>query len=305
MTSFLFKVSLFVVLLLALMAGLFGISMKSYFKSKNVYAKKNILTQKAPSCKNYTLILGNSHAQFAFNTTLLSANGINMAAPSQGMMEDYAILNHAFRLNPAISNVTLAYSYHSNANILYESIRDEEVNRMFEYAYAYNIKYPTSAYTPQKCLKLLSNWAVYVTKRPGARNDLDLWGNTKAPCSPQTYAITGVRERVEQHFNLRTTTQHTANPYFDSIRIFCNQHQIPLTIIIPPYTRSYMNELQKQQPDAYTFIDQLVAQPTKTFTLYDCRNLFQNQEASFFKDPDHLSPCGRDSFSVYLNSIKK
>lgn len=303
MTSFLIKVSLFAGLLLAILACFFILSSSTYFKNKNVYIKKSILTQKAPTCQNYILALGNSHAECAINTPLITKNGINMAAPSQGMQEDYAILKKAYSLNANIRNVILVYSYHSNTNILHSSTRDEEINRMFEYAYAYNIKYPRGAYTPKKCLGLLANWAVHITKRPSPRNDLDAAGNLNTVCKAQTYTITGVEERVDQHFSKRTQINNTQNPYFDSIRIFCNQHQIPLTVIVPPYTRSYMNALEKLQPEAYAFINELVAKPAQSYTLHDCRTLFENQETTFFKDPDHLSPCGRDSFSVYLKQL--
>jgi hypothetical protein len=303
MMSFLIKVSLFTGLLLAILAGIFTVSSSSYFKYKNIHIKKNILEQKAPSYRNYMLVLGNSHAEFAINTTIITPNAINMAAPSQGMMEDYAILKQAYSLNPNIRNTILTYSYHSNTNRLHTSTRNEEVNRMFEYAFAYNIKYPPGAYTPQKYLELLANWAVYITKRPSPRNDLDAAGNLNTVCAPESVTLTGENERVDQHFSNRTQIIHTQNPYFDSIRNFCNQHQIPLTIIIPPYTRSYTNILAKQQPEAYAFINQLVAQPTQTYTVLDCRNMFQKQETRFFKDPDHLSPCGRDSFSVYLKQL--
>jgi hypothetical protein len=303
MMSFLIKVSLYSGLLIAVLACFFTFTSSSYFKNKNVYIKKNILTQKASSYQNYILVLGNSHAECAINTTKITPNSINMAAPSQGMQEDYAILKQAYTLNPNIRNIILTYSYHSNTNILYSSTRDEEVNRMFEYAYAYNIKYPRGAYAPKKCLGLLANWSVHTTKRPSPRNDLDAVGNLNTICKPQTYTITGVNERVNQHFSKRTQIKHTQNPYFDSIRVFCNQHQIPLTVIVPPYTRSYMNVLEKQQPEAYAFINELVAKPSQSYNLHDCRTLFQNQETTFFKDPDHLSPCGRDSFSVYLKQL--
>ena len=233
----------------------------------------------------------------------MNQQGINMAAPSQGMMEDFAILKQAFQLNPTINKVALVYSYHSNTNVLHFSTRYEEVIRMFEYANAYAIKYPSGAYTPKKCLSLLSNWGVYITKRPGARNDLDPFGNLNDACKAETFKITGISERVEQHFKQRSVISNKPNIYFDSIRNFCLTHGIPLTVVITPYTQAYTNELKRQQPKAYSFLNTLANTNSSSYKLIDCRNLFINQEEYFFKDADHLSPCGRDSFSTYIQNL--
>lgn len=303
MKSFLLKLSTAILLLLFLLGGLFFGTRSWYYQRKNIYAKKNILTQQAPKQNNYLLVLGNSHAQFAINTSLMKSGGINMASPSQGMQEDFAILKQAYQINPKIGQVLITYSYHSNTNLLYNSTRDEEINRMFEYNYAYKIDYPKNAFTVKKQLGHLSNWAIFITKAPANRNDLDQLGNLKEACIPQTFTISGVKERVAQHFNNQELISNTPNPYFDSIRTFCQNKQIPFTVVIPPYTQAYTNELKETQPQAFAFINQLATQTSPFYKIIDCRNIFNKYESSFFKDTDHLSPCGRDSFSVFLINL--
>lgn len=303
MKSFVLKLSSLILLLLFLIGALFFGTRSTYYKRKNIYIKKNILTQLAPKQDNYLLVLGNSHAQYAINTSLMNKGGINMASPSQGMQEDFAILKQAYQLNPKIGQVVITYSYHSNANLLYNSTRDEEINRMFEYNYAYNMDYPTKAFSIKKQIGHLSNWAIFLTKVPSNRNDLDRMGNMKEACKQQTFTISGVKERVAQHFNHQDLVSNKTNPYFDSIRTFCQNKQIPLTVVIPPYTQAYTNELKATQPQAYAFINQLASLTSQYYKIVDCRAIFNNNEASFFKDTDHLSPCGRDSFSLYLQHV--
>lgn len=306
MKVFLFKVSFFVILLLALTTCLFLLNQKTYFKSKMIYAKKNILTHKTQGKKDYLLALGNSHSYDGFNSNILANVGLNLASPSQGMMEDYAILKLAFKTNPSIGKVIMAYSYHSNANRLHLSTRSEEINRMFEYAYAYNINYPKEIYTPKKILNLLANWAVYITKQPENRIELDSLGNSNAHCKQKLNIITGINERVNQQFSNRSENINTQNPYFDSISNFCLNHQIPLIVVLAPYTQAYMDRVKQIQPEAYNFIDKMANKQSSLYTLIDCRNLFKNNESLYFKDADHLSPCGRDEFSTYLkNKMQK
>lgn len=267
-----------------------------YFEGRVPVIKQKLLLDVKNHQDSIGLILGSSHSFYGINASMLDGRWMNMASVSQGFQEDHTILLRAVHEKLPVSRVILPVSYFSNGYALSDSPLPGERNRCLDYSLAYGVNYPF--------LGIPTWYAHYVGLIKGLfgrdkGHQFDFSGNLVETCSSTDTMINNALQAYQEHASSSDFTN--INTYLDSIISICTQKNIRVYLLVMPFSRSYLELMETRHFNTYlTQIKQrYVSAP---MCLIDERSLFvQKNPSRFFRDADHLSPCGRDTFSVLLN----
>ena len=263
-----------------------------YTETRVPVIKYNLYHQKFNNFDTVSFVLGSSHTFYGIDSKLLDGNVYNFASISQSLMEDYAILSHI--RNP-IKRIIIPISYFTNWHYLYKTPIAGEKLRTIDYQTTYKINYPSylSAKDGAFFISKLSKSLFKTAER------FDSKGNIVGQCDNSGAKIQDAKTAFERH-NLGNNFEKI-HPYLDSINNFCNTNKIELYIVIMPYSHEYREYTSKAGFDKY--LEKLKSKyNNNNCVLLDFRTHFKlSEESIMFRDADHLSYCGRESFSKFLN----
>ena len=271
---------------------------KQYYDTRVPIKKYKMISGKFGKTDSLNLILGSSHSFFGIDSKLIEGSWFNLASTSQSFMEDFAIIQFCEQKKLHLKGIILPISYFSNWHYLYKTPIGGEQLRVFDYTYAYNIKYPMTPNVKSR-LTLISE----ITKtifHNSEGGEFDTRGNLIANCNNEIAKISNVKNTFDRH-NLNSDFTKI-NPYIDSISQYCRDNNVSLYFVIMPFTKSYRDLINK------TPFDQLLDTIKIKYAKYNCvmiddRDLFNiNEENVMFRDADHLSTCGQKIFSSKLNA---
>lgn len=295
MKKFVTKISFYSLLVIAIAAAIVATLNTRYgYKYWSLRApvmKKELLQQVRPK----GLILGSSHIYHGVNSLLIDSACFNAGSVSQCLYEDYQILKYV-ATKDSLEYVIVPVSYFTNFMSMNEIKIDGERERIFDYQHAYHVHYPVN-YQYVKDFFLTNSRILQsvMDDQKTTSEPLNAWGNRTNDCQEKPYDISDSTAAFERHNVDSNFTK--LNPYFDSIINLTKAQNIRLVFIVPPYTSGYVHYIEK------TGYNKVIDQLSKRATLIDCRNLFPDNQTHYFRDADHVSPCGRDSFSRYLGHM--
>jgi len=281
----------------ASLAVIVSIYRQRYFEGRVPVIKQKLLLNVKGRQDSIGLILGSSHSFFGINASMLEGSWVNVASISQGFREDYTILSNAEKENIPIAFVILPISFFSNGYSLSESSLGGERKRCMDYSYAYGTVYPF--------LGIPTLYAYYlgiikdIFKRDKI-HQFDSTGNLIESCSSTDTMLNNAMEAYREHTSSSDFTNF--NPYLDSIISHCTRQGIHVNLLVMPFSRSYLQLMDAPSFNAYLLgIQKRYANaPVK---ILDERSIFaEKNDSQYFRDADHLSACGRDTFSVFLNN---
>ena len=247
-----------------------------------------------------SIVLGSSHSFYGINSNVISGNWYNYASTSQGYYEDFYILKSLYDRS-TIESVILPFSYFSNFFDLSRTPIEGESLRIFDYEKAYHIKYQHNLVYYKNKITILESIAGSVVRLSNVNGKFDYKGNLIENCSSIKYDLSDSADAFIRH-NLNPNFEHR-HPFLDSIINFCNCRNIQLYIIVFPFSSGYLNEIKNANPNFEQFLKGLKTFSINRFSFIDCRSFFPNDESIYFRNTDHLSPCGKDLFSKYLSDI--
>ncbi|MBS1594909.1 MAG: hypothetical protein JST90_11310 [Bacteroidetes bacterium] len=295
MRKFLIRCLLYILPVVVVSLGIVLAAGRRYWASRIPVEKKYILDH---SPHDISLALGSSHAYFGINSRLVSPHCYNLASYSQCYYEDYSILKYALA-NHSIGFLVLPVSYFSNhaTDISGFSLRGERL-RAFDYEHAYQLSYPASFQYWADKSNLLTFFAKSLIRKPYPL-DFDTQGNLTEKCGQTQGNISDSTVAFDRHNEHADFTKR--NPYLDSIIHLCALHHIKLNVVIFPFTTGYNDQIDTKGRAFDGYIESLRTVDLPDYQILDCRRLFHSDESYYFINADHLSPCGRDSFSIYLS----
>jgi hypothetical protein len=298
MKTFLSKILIYIVITSFLSCIILFLLSFMYWDNRIPIIKKGILNDAG---NNISIVLGSSHAYYGINCSLLGGNYYNLSSTSQSLYEDFIILKFFKYKN--IKNVILPISYFSNhLDLVNTSIEGESI-RMFDYEHAYNARYPHNWKYYRNELNLTTQVAKYILIDVFGNFDYDFdkYGCKTDACTYMKFDISDSISSFTRH-NLNHNFKRR-NPYLDSIISYCAESEINLNIVVFPFTKGYQNAISNDNNDFEKFLITLKEQASPKLKFIDCRNIISKDEEIYFRDSDHLSPCGRDSLSRYLRNL--
>ncbi len=291
--KFLFKTSLYVLIVFTVSALSIFFMSKSYFKNRVPIIKFSISSEFTKKGEYSNVILGSSHAFYGLNSNVFGSNWINMASPSQSLMEDFEIIR-SLSGKTKIKHVVLPFSFFSNYYCLYNTKIGGEKLRIYDYREVYNITY-YNQFSINELVSLSSTiireyffWA--------DKDGFDFRGNLNEVCQRKQIQITDAELAYKRH--CVDSSFEKINPYLDSIISYCNVNNIRLSLVVLPFTKKYRDKI------ANTSFNSILQRINKKYSVefIDCRSLVRYKEERFmFRDADHLSPCGRTFLSKYVS----
>ena len=291
--KFLFKISLYVLIVFTACGMSVFLMSKSYFKNRVPIIKFRISNEFTKKREYSNVILGSSHAFYGLNSNIFGSNWINMASPSQSLMEDFAIIR-ALSGVTRIKHIVLPFSFFSNYYCLYNTKIGGEKLRIYDYREIYNIKY-NNEFSINELVSLSSKitreyffWA--------DKDGFDFQGNLNEVCQRKQIQITDAELAYNRH--CMDSSFEKINPCLDSIISYCNLNNIKLSLVVVPFTKKYCDKIAK------TSFNSLLKRINEKYSVefIDCRSFVRfNEEQVMFRDADHLSPCGRGYLSKYLS----
>jgi hypothetical protein len=297
METFIKKLAVYVLVCTASLAVIVSLYRERYFDGRVPVIKQQLLRTSKVQGDSIGLILGSSHTFFGINSTLLDGPWFNLASISQGFREDYAILLRAEENELPVSRIILPVSYFSNGYYLSESPLEGERKRCLDYSHAYGINYPF--------LGIPTWYAYYVgmIKDMFKRDKIhrfDSSGNLVESCAASDTMLNNAVQAYREHASSSDFSR--CHPYLDSIITHCTRKNIQIYLLVMPFSRSYLQLMDSTSFNA--FLAGIRARYAQyPVSILDERATFSTQNPDeYFRDADHLSSCGRDSFSVYLNS---
>lgn len=140
-------------------------------------------------------------------------------------------------------------------------------------------------------------------KRETSSGNFDGKGNLITSCIDNTGDFSDTTSAFKRHNEQADFSKR--NPYLDSIIHLCSIKNIKLNIVVFPFSSGYNDEItrNKNHQGFEGFLASIKQQQSEKLMFLDCRNLITKNESFYFIDADHLSACGRDSLSRYLNNI--
>lgn len=247
--------------------------------------------------KDPIIVLGASHTLNGINSKYIAENCFNMSSASQGYVEDFHILKSISQTSK-VGMVILPFSLFSNHFYIDKSIIDGEYMRIFDYEKSYQVKYTFNYKYLKYKLSLLKEFVNLDTTYLLSKKDFDEMGNLLQDCKQKQFSLSDSLTAFIRHTrNMDFSSRH---PYLDSIINLCEQKKISLKLVVLPFSSGYRNLIRRNCPEYNTFVQRLAEEANSRYQVLDYRDYFKNNEQIYFKDADHLSPCGRDTFSVYL-----
>lgn len=295
MKKFVKNIALYLIATLAIVILSVVALSERYWAYRQLTIKKAIVERFGG--KDISLILGSSHAMFGVDSKYFGANCFNLALPSQSFFEDYHLLKHVLK-SKRVEFIVLPISYFTNHAKLSENPLEGEALRIFDYENALNITYPIHAGSLKNRINLISSILSYNLHPPAYNEVFDSNGNYSEPCTERRYDISDSLKAFKRHDANSDFTSR--NPYMDSIIAICAANKIKLNFIVFPFTHGYNNQIRKNGPEFESFLEEIENGADSSYCFFDCRHLITENEPLYFRDADHLSPCGRDSLSSYL-----
>lgn len=292
MKGFLYKIVLFVTIVIALMAGIVGtvyLISNHYVSSLNI--DENI----------QTLICGDSHTQTAINDELIP-NSLNIAHSSEHYLYSYNVLKLLLGNNPQIQNVILGFSYHNIS-----SAQDD-----------YLFEPDKSQYMYPRYISVLDrkSFTKLITANPkGFINDFkDIFQGFNRHIGAEElhrFGFIGGYYSSDLTNKNDSTIQHTINnhylgdkgmpqgysdiqiSYLQSIVELCRVEDVKLILINCPISKEYKAMIPESF--IYTFQDKATQFGPLVIDYSD----FSVPE-NCYGDGDHLNASGAEIFSAYL-----
>jgi hypothetical protein len=282
----------FLIIISCFVALLFFIYKLKYTKTRVPIIKNELFYDQTKNMDTVSFVLGSSHTYFGIDSKAIDSSTFNFASISQSLMEDYGILANV--KNP-IKRVIIPISYFTNWYYLYKTPIGGEKLRTIDYQFLYEIKYPS--YLDSRDFV---NFASELTKSLSKKAQrFDNKGNIVGRCEYSVNKFEDSKIAFERH-NMGKNF-NVIHPYLDSINKFCIKNKIELYLIIMPFSQDYRKYISQSGFDKYLEI--LKANySNENCTFLDFRKHFKlSEEQIMFRDADHLSICGRDSFSKFLS----
>jgi hypothetical protein len=283
----------FIVVLALLFIAFTYLYYYKYVQNRVPYCKYKVFHKEINEIDTIGLVLGSSHTFYGIDSKLLNGNVFNFASISQSLMEDFAILKHI--KNP-VKRVIIPISYFTNWGYLNKAPNSGERLRAIDYQSLYGVKYP-----PYLDKTDIINFISVLSKSISTVNqqNFDVKGNLTGVCDSVRSEINDAKTAFERHVLGKNFNQ--IHPYLDSIHIFCAKHKIELYLTVMPYTYDYRKFISNGGFDQY--LEFLTAKyGDENCFLLDFRAHFEiSEERLMFRDADHLSFCGRNAFSEFLN----
>ncbi len=295
MKKFVLKMLLSCALIIAVGIGIVTY-VGNYYWHKRVPIIKKEKAEHAPG--PVSLVLGSSHTFYGINSALIADNCYNMAAISQTLYEDYLVLREV-SAKRKVEFVILPLSFFSNGSSLYNATFDGEYMRIFDYEHAYGAHYPHTPRYAKSRFVLYTELAKGMLAHSMKKNSFEMHGNHTEHCTSTTFDISDSIKAFDRHLALASFT--TRNPYLDSIIHVCTRRNIKLNIVVMPFTQGYNRQIAAKGAAFEPFLASLKSLQLNNYKFLDCRNFITSNEPIFFRDADHLSPCGCDTFSRYLS----
>lgn len=299
MKKFLIKVFLYGSAILTIIIAVVSLAVK--YKG-HLYSNERVPIIKASLVSaangNISLILGSSHTFYGIDSKLVGRTFFNLSSPSQSLYEDFQILK-SFVGKKRIDTVILPFSYFSNHFKIENTRVDGEAIRIFDYEKAYGISYKYNLLYVKNRMLYNSELFGRVFKTPARAENFDSWGNLMDSCKNALNNISDYKESFLRHS--LDSNFSKINPLMDSIIELCKSNNIYLCVIAAPVTSQYRKLIATTG-----FSDLIIKLEEKSkgnYSFFDCRNYFTKNEEIYFRDADHLSPCGRNIFSKYLGQI--
>jgi len=295
MKRFVLKMLLYSAVVIAVSIGVVTYFGKYYWHNRVPLIKKELAEN---GMGPVSLVLGSSHTFYGINSSLIAGNCYNMAAISQALYEDYLVLND-ISAKRKVEFVILPISFFSNGTSLYNATFDGEYMRIFDYEHVYRGHYPLTPRYAKSRFILYTEQAKAMLARSMERNAFELHGNYTEQCTGKLFDISDSARAFDRHLALASFAAR--NPYLDSIINICTRKNIRLNIVVMPLTQGYNRQVAARGAAFEPFLASLKSLQASNYRFLDCRNFIAENEPVFFRDADHLSPCGCDSFSRYLS----
>jgi hypothetical protein len=297
MKLFLYNILTYFLIILIIVKIISGYNASKYWESRVPFIKSKI---NLPRNSKISLVLGSSHTFYGINSKLISKNWFNYASISQSYFEDFKILMKVNSERNVIS-VILPLSYFSNYTLLSETKLDNEFLRVYDYEKSFNADYPRNIRFIFQKIILFFTFSNRLNQKINIKDDFDNLGNLINTCDLKENILSDSIIAFKRHdFNKNFKFR---NQYLDSIINYCSSQKIKLHIIIPPFSKGYRNQIIQKSPDFKDFINYMKFESKGKYNFVDCQSFIQKNESIYFKDADHLSPCGRDLFSIYLGIL--
>lgn len=294
MKKFFTKILAYAFVVIALTAAIILFCAPRYWNSRIPVMKGKMLQSAGDSI---SVVLGSSHALFGINTKAIAKDCYNLASISQSLFEDYQLLKVAAK-DRKIKFVILPISYFSNFHRLLSSPVRGEAIRVHDYEKAFDLRYERNKTYYLNQITLLGQISKVVFEGAQAERKLDDQGNLLAVCDSTVHDLGDSTHAFENH-NMQKDFSRP-NEYLDSIADFCARLQVPLYVVVFPFSNGYLNEVKRSGPAFETYLQGIRANANNRYHFYDGRNFFPYDQPRYFKDADHLSPCGRDIFSRFI-----
>jgi hypothetical protein len=298
METFIKKLAVYVLVCAASLAVIVSLYRERYFDGRVPVIKERLLEKAKNHEGSVGLILGSSHTFYGINTSLLDGYWLNLASISQGFQEDYTILLRAEEYGLPVNRIILPVSYFSNGYALSESPLEGERKRCLDYSYAYGTSYPF--------LGVPTWYAYYVGMikdmfKRDKGHQFDPSGNLLVSCSVTDTMLNNASEAYREHASSSDFSRY--HPLLDSIIAHCDRKKIAVSLLVMPFSEPYLQLMDTAAFNTYlTGIRKRYARVPVRFL--DERATFQEKNPSkYFRDADHLSSCGRDTFSIMLNRL--
>ncbi|MBR5531777.1 MAG: hypothetical protein IKU59_00495 [Bacteroidales bacterium] len=300
MGKFIFKISLFVTLLMGMVSGLEYIARitPNSYSYKNEYMLKN--------CDSInTLVLGSSHSFYGINPLYLENNSFNLANVSQDLKFDLYLLNRNIEKCKELKTVIIPISYFS----LYETPLDKGNEKFrvkfYEHYMDYNDTQLNSIekmeiYNPTILQEKVGNWFKNLI---GINADygVDSLGWATG------YSVSKIDDEIEINVS-KTILRHTPNEdyinenirYLNKIAELCYTNNIRLYFITTPTLQEYYNNIDaKRWLFTTSTVNDICLKYDASYYNYLKDERFDKSD---FFDADHLCHKGAEKFSKILKS---
>ncbi|MDQ6815767.1 MAG: hypothetical protein M3040_18705 [Bacteroidota bacterium] len=247
-----------------------------------------------------TLLLGDSHIQYAVNDTLFH-NSINLSQISEGYIYTFFKLKEIVQSNPNITSVILGYGYHDFSTISDESIFANH----YSYCNFFFILPNKERVEVFKKNKIFLGEQLPNIFKSGYDN---LTATDKNYSFLRAYKPvftnlkinkSSISRRIAMQFYEGNKTRGFSalqENYLDSIINFCDRKKIKLILLNTPLHKEYLAQVPEIfKIKYYSFIQ------NKRVFLIDLKDL-QLKDDCFLPDGDHLSYKGALETTKYLYS---
>ena len=298
MNQFLIKLSSFALLLVAV-ACMFEFFV--FPNNRNVYSNKFTLLQKSDT---EVIVSGNSHLGFAILADSLQKESINIANKARQLETDIDILLSVdFNLKKKLKHILIPISYYS----LFSDFKQNDtyvVSQKRLYYQFYKIKHYSQGFLKNRLL-------INTPFRELINDSFLLRFMKKNKFSAKGWRANDVVFEKDEAIlkkikNLETSMHATVIindniKKLESLRAICEQHNIQLHLVLPPYS-SYYYKLTNHQ-----YTNRIKKELKALLELPNCNlinsNVFMTTNLNFYENSDHLNKKGAILYTQKIDSI--